>query len=122
MVSDIPIRWTDPTTWPWMFYVWLTLALAGLAKPAWSWFRRRRAAGWSVAERRIESVEVTKLSFSFTTKRGYHVAELGYSYSVAGTQLRALPSTKLRSSFVTFKTRPWESPTNAPIFKPSSTG
>jgi hypothetical protein len=68
-----------------VFYVWVAFALAGLAKPAWSWFRRQRAAGWPVAEARIESIEVTKPSFSFTTKRGYYVAELGYSYSVAGT-------------------------------------
>jgi hypothetical protein len=42
-------------------------------------------AGWSIADGRIESVEVTKPTFSFTTKRGYYVAELGYSYSIAGT-------------------------------------
>ena len=70
-----------------MFYVWAAFALAGLAKPAWNWFRRQRAGGWPAAEGRIESVEITKPSFSFTTKRGYFVAELGYSYSVAGTLL-----------------------------------
>ena len=85
MFADVPIRWTDPATWPWMFYLWAAFALAGLAKPAWSWFRRQRAGGWPVAEGRIESVEVSKPSFSFTTKRGYYVAVLGYSYSVAGT-------------------------------------
>jgi len=85
MFADAPIRWTDPTTWPWMFCVWAAFALTGLAKPAWNWFRRQRAGGWPVAEARIESVEVSKPSFSFTTKRGYYVAELGYSYSVAGT-------------------------------------
>jgi hypothetical protein len=57
----------------------------GLAKPVWSWLLRKRAAGWPVAEGRIESVEITKPRFSFSTKRGYYVAELGYSYSVAGT-------------------------------------
>jgi hypothetical protein len=85
MIASSPIRWNDPATWPWMFYVWAAFALAGLAKPTWSWLRRKRAAGWPVAEGRIESVEITKPSFSFTTKRGYYVAELGYSYSVAGT-------------------------------------
>lgn len=43
------------------------------------------AAAWPIADGRIESVEVNKPKFSFTTKRGYYVAELGYSYSVAGT-------------------------------------
>jgi hypothetical protein len=85
MISNNPIRWTDPATWPWMFYVWAVFALAGLVKPAWNWFRRQRAGSWPIAEGRIESVEITKPTFSFTTKRGYYVAELGYSYSVAGT-------------------------------------
>ena len=86
MLSHAPIQWNDPATWPWMFYVWAAFALAGLAKPAWNWFRRQRAGGWPTAEGRIESVEITKPSFSFTTKRGYHVVELGNSYSVAGSQ------------------------------------
>ncbi len=85
MFADTPVRWTDPATWPWMFYVWAAFALAGLAKPAWSWLRRKRAAGWPIADGRIESVEITKPSFSFTTKRGYYVAEIGYSYSFAGS-------------------------------------
>jgi hypothetical protein len=85
MLSHAPIQWTDPATWPWMFYVWAVFALVVLAKPAWIWFRRQRAGGWPSAEGRIESVEITKPSFSFTTKRGYYVAELGFSYSVAGT-------------------------------------
>ena len=33
---------------------------------------------------RIESVFVSKPNFSLTKKRGYYVAEVGYSYSVAG--------------------------------------
>src|SRR5438445_10301087 len=68
MFADAPIRWTDPSTGPWMFYVWAAFAIAGLAKPAWNWFRRQRAGGWPVAGGRIESVEVSKPSFSFTTK------------------------------------------------------
>lgn len=68
-----------------MFYVWAAFALVGWSKPAWNWLRLRRAAAWSLAEGRIESVEITKPRFSFTTRRGHYVAELGYSYSVAGT-------------------------------------
>src|ERR1700674_5678429 len=102
MLSVAPIRWNDPATWPWMFYVWAAFAFAGLAKPAWNWFRRQRAGGWPTAEGRIESVEITKPSFSFTTKRGYSVSELGYSYSVAGTPYsgrykRDFPTGELRS-------------------------
>jgi hypothetical protein len=85
MFAAAPFRWTDPATWPWMFYVWLAFIFAGWSFPAWRWLRRKRAAGWPVADGRIESVEVSKPSLSFTTKRGYYVADLGYSYSVAGT-------------------------------------
>ena len=80
-----------------MFYVWLAFIFAGWSFPAWRWLRRNRAAGWPVADGRIESVEVSKPSFSFTTKRGYYVADLGYSYSVAGT----LNSGRYRREFPT---------------------
>jgi hypothetical protein len=85
MLAAAPFRWTDPATWPWMFYVWLAFIFATWSFPGWRWLRRKRAAGWPVADGRIESVEVSKPSFSFMTKRGYYVADLGYSYSVAGT-------------------------------------
>lgn len=80
-----PIRWNDPTSWPWVFYVWIAFALAGLAKPAWNWFRRTRAASWPVADGRIESVEISKPGFSFTAKRGHYLTTLSYSFYVAGT-------------------------------------
>jgi hypothetical protein len=67
-----------------MFYVWAAFILAGWFVPAWRWVRRQRAGSWPTAEGRIESVEVFMPNFSLTTKRGYFVAELGYSYSVAG--------------------------------------
>jgi hypothetical protein len=85
MFADAPIRWTDPSTWPWMVYVWLAFILAGWMVPLWRWLQRGRTSGWPVAEECIESVEVSKPSFSFTTKRGYCVAQLGYSYSIAGS-------------------------------------
>ena len=84
MNSGTAFRWTDPTTWPWMIWVWLAIMAAGWAAPAWAKFRRIRAAGWPMAEGRIESVDVDKPFFSLSTRRGYYVAELGYSYSVAG--------------------------------------
>jgi hypothetical protein len=83
--ANAPFRWTDPATWPWIVYLWLAFILAGWLVPLWRWFQRKRAAGWPIADGRIESVEVNKPRFSFTTTRGYYVAELGYSYSVAGT-------------------------------------
>jgi hypothetical protein len=105
IAAGTPIRWNDPATWPWMFYVWAAFVLAGWAKPAWSWLRSKRAAGWPLAEGRIDSVEITKPIFSFTTRRGYYVVELGYTYSVAGTRhsgryRRELPTEQEANEFV----------------------
>src|SRR6266536_749224 len=85
MFADPPFRWADPTTWPWMFYVWGAFIVAGWSVPVWRWLQRKRASSWPAADGRIESVEVTKPRFSFSARRGYYVAELRYSYSVAGT-------------------------------------
>jgi hypothetical protein len=97
MLAAAPFRWTDPATWPWMFYVWLAFIFAGWSFPAWSWLRRKRAAGWPVADGRIESVKVSNRRLSFTVSRSYYFAELGYSYSVAGT----LNSGRYRRDFPT---------------------
>jgi hypothetical protein len=85
MISNNPIRWTDPATWPWIVWLWAALLLVGWIAPMWRWLKRRRASGWPAVDGRIESVAVTKPRFSFTTKRGYYVAEFAYSYSVDGT-------------------------------------
>ena len=85
MPAGIPIRWNDPATWPWVFYVWGAFALAGLVKPLWHWLQRERASSWPIAHGRLESIEITKPGFSFATRSGHYVAELGYSYSVEGT-------------------------------------
>jgi hypothetical protein len=85
MFAAASFRWTDPATWPWIIYLWLVILVGGWLLSSWRWLKRRRAAGWPIADGRIESTEVTKPNFSFTTKRGYYVARLGYSYSVAGS-------------------------------------
>jgi Protein of unknown function (DUF3592) len=85
MLANTPLRWIDPATWPWMFYVWIAFILIGWVVPVWRWFRRKRASAWPIADGRIESTDVTKANFSLTTKSGYYVAQLGYSYSVAGS-------------------------------------
>jgi hypothetical protein len=85
MLAAAPFRWTDPTTWPWIIYLWLAVLVGGWLLSSWRWLKRRRAAGWPTADGRIESTEVTKPNFSFTTKRGYYLAQSGYSYSVAGS-------------------------------------
>jgi hypothetical protein len=85
IMSVAPFRWTDPATWPWMFYVWIAFILIGWVVPVWRWIRRKQASSWPIADGRIESTQVTKPNFSLTTKRGYYAAQLGYSYSVAGS-------------------------------------
>lgn len=85
MGDGSPFEWTHPSTWPWMIRVWIAFLLIGWIAPLWKWFQRNRASSWAIADARIESVEVTKPGFSFTTKRGYYAARLGYSYSVSGS-------------------------------------
>src|SRR5437588_3937310 len=85
IVSNQTIRWTDPRTRPWFCYFWLLLMLAGWAKPVWQWLQRKRAKDWPAAEGRIESADVKKAGgFGLWKPSGQYVAELGYSYSVAG--------------------------------------
>jgi len=85
MFIDAPFRWTDLSTWPWMMWVWIAFLVVGLAPALWRRLQRSRASSWPIAEARIESVEVHEPSFSFTRKRGYYSAQLGYSYSVGGS-------------------------------------
>jgi hypothetical protein len=77
------MRWTDPRTWPWFFYIWLLIILAGYAKPVWRWLQRKRAQDWPATEGLIESAGVKKTA-GFWKRSNQYVAELGYSYSVAG--------------------------------------
>jgi Protein of unknown function (DUF3592) len=88
-LTDNPVRWTDPRTWPWIVYVWVAFMLIGWAKPIWGRFQRRQATGWPTIQGRIESVSVKpkKQFLLSTTPRGRapaFVAELAYSYSVEG--------------------------------------
>jgi Protein of unknown function (DUF3592) len=89
MLLGSPFQWTDPRTWPWIVYVWLALIIAGWLKPLWRWIQRQRASGWPTAIGEIQSAAVTESKGSFIsgTPRGKspsYVAELDYSYSVAG--------------------------------------
>jgi hypothetical protein len=84
-----PFRWTDPRSWPWFVFVWLAFTAAGFAKPLWRRLKRNKAQGWSLAPGRIESVDARqpKVLFFFAPSKdssANHLAELKYSYSVAG--------------------------------------
>src|SRR5580693_6771511 len=63
MFAAAPFRWTDPTTWPWIIYLRLAVLVGGWLLRWWRWLKRRRAAGWPIADGRIESTEVTKPNF-----------------------------------------------------------
>lgn len=69
--------------------MWLALIVAGWMKPLWRWVQKQRANSWPSVSGEIQSVSVTeaKRFFLSTTPRGSsptYVAELGYSYWVAG--------------------------------------
>jgi hypothetical protein len=55
--------------------------------PVWRWLQRRRAANWPIAEGHIESAEVTepRPTLFSTSRSSSYLAELGYSYSIAGS-------------------------------------
>ena len=89
MILGNPIRWTDPSTWPWFVYVWLAFIAAGWIKPLLRWVQRQQANNWPTVSGEIQSTSVSeaKQFFLSTTPRGSsptYVAELGYSYWVAG--------------------------------------
>jgi len=44
MFPDGPIRWADPSSWPWVVWAWLAVLLVGFAKPFWRGLQRR--TGW----------------------------------------------------------------------------
>ena len=80
-------RWTDPSTWPWIIYVWLAILLLNCVKPLWRWIQRYRANRWPTTTGEIQSTslsQVKKTFFSPAYRSPAFVAELGYSYSAAG--------------------------------------
>jgi hypothetical protein len=94
MFGNAPFRWTDPSTWPFIFFVWLLFMLAGFATPVWRWWRRQVARSWPTALGKIESVNVMEPQKSFFTpssrfgRAPAFRAELAYSYTVAEKSYR----------------------------------
>jgi uncharacterized protein DUF3592 len=87
VMTGLSFRWTDPTTWPWVVWVWLAFLLLGGAKPMWRRIKSRQANSWPSVTGKIESVDVNEpkaflgLKTSSTPK---YFAEIGYSYGVDG--------------------------------------
>jgi hypothetical protein len=84
MMAASSIIWNEPSTWPWVVYVWAAFAAIGAIKPAWRWIQRERGESWPPADGRIDSAEISKPNFSLTVKNGHYLADLHYSYSFAG--------------------------------------
>jgi hypothetical protein len=83
----LPVRWTDPTTWPWVVWVWLAFLLVGGVKPMWRRIKSRQANSWPSVTGKIERVDVNepKVFLGLKTSRTpKYFAEIGYSYGVDG--------------------------------------
>jgi hypothetical protein len=84
MIAGNPIRWNDPSTWPWMVWVFLLLMLAGWIKPVWRWFRNQLAQNWPEAQGKIESAGVEARNEFSNSKDPSYRAKLLYSYGTGG--------------------------------------
>ena len=88
-MTGTPIRWSNPSTWPWMFYVWIGIVVAANAVGIWRWVKRWMAQGWPTAEGRIESTSIERRTgfLRGVNNRTPFTASLRYSYSLDGQNL-----------------------------------
>jgi hypothetical protein len=91
---DAPFRWSEPRTWPWIFYVWLAFLLIGWLRPLWRWLQREQAKSWPTTTGRIDSAHIAepKRFFGLTLQSGRsrtYDAVLAYSYTLSGDTFRA---------------------------------
>jgi hypothetical protein len=88
-----PFRWSEPRTWPWIFYVWLALLLIGWLRPLWRWLQREQAKSWPTTTGRIDSAYIAEpkrflgLTLQPNRSRTY-TAVLAYSYNLSGESFR----------------------------------
>lgn len=89
MVFDQPFRWTQPSSWPWVIWVWLAFLAAGWASSLWKRRRARRSSAWPIAQAHIESAEIDERKVLGVrlgrNRKDSIVARLSYSYSMAGS-------------------------------------
>jgi len=84
-----PFRWSEPRTWPWIFYVWLAFLLIGWLRPLWRWLQREQAKSWPTTTGRIDSASLGEpkrflgLTLQSDRSRTY-TAVLAYSYNLSG--------------------------------------
>jgi uncharacterized protein DUF3592 len=83
----LSFRWTDPTTWPWVVWVWLAFLLVGAVKPIWRKIKSRLVNSWPSVTGKIERVDVNEPKGFLglkTSNRPRYFAEITYSYGVGG--------------------------------------
>jgi hypothetical protein len=86
MPAQLPFRWNDPGTWPWIVYLWIGLFVLSWIKPLWRKLQSNRVLNWPVCPARVDSVYVIDKKRSFwTTQQGpAYVGGFFYSYSAEG--------------------------------------
>jgi hypothetical protein len=80
--------WPDLSAWPWFLWLAIIIAIFRLLPAAWRHLRQARASGWPTALGYVESAKVLEAGpGSYPRKNGSssYGAEIGYSYSIAGT-------------------------------------
>ena len=53
-----PFRWTDPSSWPLFFKVWMAFLLVGWLVPLWRWLQREQQKSWPATSGRIDSAHI----------------------------------------------------------------
>jgi len=86
---DQPFRWSDPHTWPWFLYVWISFLLVGWLKPLWKWLQREQAKSWPTTTGQIDSAYIAEpkrflgLTLQSSRSRTYDAVR-AYSYTLSG--------------------------------------
>src|SRR4051812_21537254 len=87
LTVDAPFTWSDPTSWPLTFWVWLAFILLANAGGLWRWCRRRSAQSWPTT---FGTVDIATIDWpggwwgTGTEKNKPVVAEIVYMYSAEG--------------------------------------
>jgi len=86
MLAQMPFRWNDPGTWPWVVYVWLGLIVLSWIKPLWRKIQSNKTLTWTACPARVDSLYVSHKERSFWAGRQNlaYLAGFFYSYSPAG--------------------------------------
>jgi hypothetical protein len=81
-------RWSDPHSWPWVFYVWIVMIGAGYIPKLWRIWRQQSAKSWLPVSATIDSTHVDAAPNRFLQmgrRSAQFQANLNYSFSVGGT-------------------------------------